>query len=478
MLLQNSLAQFAHTNFNNYSAFNTFDIHESEWKACDGKNECEKRRESISTRIAPALGYFPAAREIFDCVLTGLLPQKVGGVRDIVGRVSTSARDVVDCTPITSLQFGGVNTSAARKNFSGVPTTLLPLTAPNASNIVGGVPKAPAFGTTSKAARCLKGNSARASLMSFEKNPVIPTSTSTLSQFDNMQYSCSFSMRSVPSVFNWRRVDDGPKVSSYVVSQLKLGTHRIRPYSAYGGIRELNSSFDFEPSKRSSAFFGLLLFANWSHSLFPDSGIFSYETPFRVKLHDASVLDAQIYARVASFCTLATSIAHTCPPLLTFRGPTDHKLFRTPWPIFDWPQQCDFLFNENNQCALRGQTDHKSFRIPWPIFEWPQQCDFLCTDEYQYALRQIHGISQVSAAAVTNAASTTSEEFVVWKAAQTAASIAAPKGHCSALSNISAIYPAYQFMQSAIWSKVSVTNVVSHFMNVSKSTYVILRTSN
>ena len=88
---------------------------------------------------------------------TSLLPQKVGGVRDIVGRVSTSARDIVDCTPITLLlqKFGGVNTSAARKNFSGVPTTLLPLTAPDASNIVGGVPKAPAFGTTSKEVTCV-----------------------------------------------------------------------------------------------------------------------------------------------------------------------------------------------------------------------------------------------------------------------------------------------------------------------------------
>ena len=76
------------------------------------------------------------------------------------------------------------------------------------------------------------------------------------------------------------------------------------------------SSSGSKPTLNSSALFGVLSIANWLIILFPASGIYLYETPFRVK--PLAILDAPVSARFASVCKLATPILSQRPPLIYF----------------------------------------------------------------------------------------------------------------------------------------------------------------
>ena len=150
------------------------------------------------------------------------------------------------------------------------------------------------------------------------------------------------------TVFDCRQASGDFDVSQIkAVSMIPDPYYRICRFACGFGKCELiiYSSSGSKPTLNSSALFGVLSIANWLIILFPASGIYLYETPFRVK--PLAILDAPMSARFASvlqacyFHPFPTSSAY----LLRGSKDYDYEFLNTAWPIFDWPSlQCDFKF--------------------------------------------------------------------------------------------------------------------------------------
>ena len=125
----------------------------------------------------------------------------------------------------------------------------------------------------------------------------------------NVQYGFVFIATSGATVFDCRQASGDFDVSQIkAVSMIPDPYYRICRFACGFGKCELiiYSSSGSKPTLNSSALFGVLSIANWLIILFPASGIYLYETPFRVK--PLAILDAPVSARFASVCKLATSI--------------------------------------------------------------------------------------------------------------------------------------------------------------------------
>ena len=135
----------------------------------------------------------------------------------------------------------------------------------------------------------------------------------------NVQYGFVFIATSGATVFDCRQASGDFDVSQIkAVSMIPDPYYRICRFACGFGKCELiiYSSSGSKPTLNSSALFGVLSIANWLIILFPASGIYLYETPFRVK--PLAILDAPVSARFASVCKLATSIISQRPPLIYF----------------------------------------------------------------------------------------------------------------------------------------------------------------
>ena len=164
----------------------------------------------------------------------------------------------------------------------------------------------------------------------------------------NVQYGFVFIATSGATVFDCRQASGDSDVSQIkAVSMIPDPYYRICRFACGFGKCELiiYSSSVSKPTSNSSALFGVLSIANWLIILFPASGIYLYETPFRVK--PLAILDAPVSARFASVCKLATPILSQLSSAYLLRGSKDYvyEFLNTAWPIFDWPSlHCDFQF--------------------------------------------------------------------------------------------------------------------------------------